>query len=103
LFIMRSTSGPAVLGKRQTSNAAAGRKALSSSAVGRISVHLALDPRPRAPSEVFPRRAESVLLQKWRSTLHPGEHVFDGRDSPGLIALGQVDQQPKAVALLSET
>jgi hypothetical protein len=62
-----------------------------------------LDPRPRAPSEVFPRRAESVLLQKWRSTLHPGEHVFDGRDSPGLIALGQVDQQPKAVALLSET
>jgi len=24
-----------------------------------------------------------------RSTLQPGKHVFDGRDSPGLIALGQ--------------
>jgi hypothetical protein len=32
--------------------------------------------------------SKSVFLQKNRSTLQPGKHVFDGRDSPGLIALG---------------
>jgi hypothetical protein len=46
--------------------------------------------------------SKSVFLQKNRSTLQPGKHVFDGRDSPGLIALGQVDQQPKAIAFLSD-
>ena len=32
--------------------------------------------------------SKSVFLQKNRSTLQPGKHVFDGSDSPGLIALG---------------
>jgi len=38
------------------------------------------------------------------STLSPstGKHVFDGRDGTGLIALGQVNHQPKAVALPSD-
>src|SRR6266404_7778485 len=44
----------------------------------------------------------TTFLQNCRSSLKPGEHIFDGRDSAGLVALGQVDQQPKAVALFSD-
>jgi hypothetical protein len=36
----------------------------------------------------FASSAIPVFLQKSRSTLQPGKDVFDGRDSPGLIALG---------------
>jgi NADPH:quinone reductase-like Zn-dependent oxidoreductase len=44
----------------------------------------------------------ALFLQNCRSTLQSGEQVFDGRDSAGLAAFGQVYQQPKAVALLSD-
>jgi hypothetical protein len=36
-------------------------------------------------------RLSCLLLQKAESTLQPGKHLFDGRDNPSLIALGEID------------
>jgi hypothetical protein len=44
----------------------------------------------------------SLFRRECRSALQLGKHVFDGRDSPGRVALAEIDQQLKAVVILSD-
>jgi hypothetical protein len=43
-----------------------------------------------------------VAFRNADSTLQPGKYLFHNRNSPGVVALSEVDEQPKAIVLLSD-